>query len=1375
MNNNAGTANSYLKSNGPGIAPSWEPAIQGWVSNASTNLNMSNFNIVNVSSINASGTLSIGSNTSTLVVNIGRQNITTNLSGTTNIQGPLRTNGYIGNAGNFLRCNGTDPPSWEVVTNDAANWVNTAQSTLNMNGFGIYGLNNIQSKGVPINVSGRIVQVGTDLEIGTDYTFTRDVYIGNSNNNLISNAMQISLNGSTRIYGNTELIGKINIKGPILTNGNEGPPSIDANFLRSNGPSGIPYWSPITYNRPTEDLDMNTRNISNVNILTTRRFSINGDFGQNGMFLSSNGPSGSITWRYPTIANVPASSDFNMGGNNIINSNSLITRIINASKDEDLYIGTDLIYQGNNVEIGDLTRKVTINASELTLSTTRVKLTTTQQPGMVLGSTTENNLDWIYPYMTDIGDKPLINVASITSNRTYFNISAENITFKGIVNLASNIYTQDANTMRIPKLYSTIIETPTINSTTLVINVSDSVTINLSNNRLNINKGILVVDNIQGSIGSTLNIANPIINIGSNNTAINVFGNISTNSIKCANIQPISGFLTFTGNQISLSPTTLRIISTNFFVSEIKGTDANLIINSSIINLSGIIQLKGDSGTDGQVLISRGNALPPVWGSANNTIGTTLSNIQNIIGNTDFGAGRLYIDATNGSIPSLNNQIYIGNTSSKTTEITLGNLANNSRIYMPKNNINITTQNVNINTSGTVITSTNYYYLNSSVIDLSVNTLILSNTNLISIPSTSKIRFSSQDILSYDAVTETINLGNIYDNLAILSKVYISDIITDKNTLNIGPSSGTGNTTLLKTINIGNQVLLNSSINLYGSLYFIRSDSIISNVSSIIGNGVGTISGFSKISNSGPITITSAVTITSNTTINADLKIRDSSTLETRSIYNGTAIDINTPTLNLLSNTINVGKNGGTVNFLSTINQPTINIKTINGISNSSVTINADLYFSTNNRLYVNDIWSVDTVINTPNTIRIGNSFTGGYINTSIELKGHTIIERLFIAGRPTGTEGQFLSTLGDGQLNWVTIDNNNTLNNIILPNENIISSGKQIVFDSANSSTLISSDKIKFSNSNSSYIEIGADRISINGNPGFEGSVLTCTGNGRYAWANNTVNSTITLQNSVPPIGYVDSMVYQTPNGIFISNKNNSSSIVNLTLNGLYVTNSSFITEVTTGSINIGDEDYLTSYMHNGILINTQNASLYLGTADIGQGDQFGFTCNNKLVLSTEGNGIQIDSPFEPLSTFNYYNGINSSQIAYQYTITPTISYTSALTSSTNIIFSQNIPKGIWHVTSKFTIYTDNNNSNVMRIKNTLTSSDYVAIQYGYRYYDFTPRTVTLQEQYILQDILIIKCQSSLTNTLYTYMDVTVNSNNTRLSSVTLDLYRLA
>ena len=171
---------------------------------------------------------------------------------------------------------------------------------------------------------------------------------------------------------------------------------------------------------------MNTRNISNVNILTTRRFSINGDFGQDGMFLSSTGPSGSITWRYPTIANVPASSDFNMGGNNIINSTSLITRFINASKDEDLNIGTDLIYQANNVVIGSVTKNVDINASIIKLDSTKINLFNTEQmPGKVICSSFTNNIKW--DYVSDIYNQPLINVNSITSNSSNFTITANNI------------------------------------------------------------------------------------------------------------------------------------------------------------------------------------------------------------------------------------------------------------------------------------------------------------------------------------------------------------------------------------------------------------------------------------------------------------------------------------------------------------------------------------------------------------------------------------------------------------------------------------------------------------------------------------------------------------------------------------------------------------------------------------------------------------------------------------------------------------------------------------------------------------------------------------------------------------------------------------
>jgi len=630
----SGTNGQVLTSNG--TTASWTTITSGWVGTATSDLNISNYSIINASSIDTNNaSLKLG-NTSASGVIIGRSGQITNL------QGNIYVNGTAGSSGQVLTSNGTTA-SWSSIS---SGWVNEATSDLNMSNFSI-NVNTINTTTTSSNLnialgSGRSGQVN----IQTTATGSNIINIGSDNSTTVIKGLKTSsidtATSAALTIGDTNATGiSIGKAGITTTITGLQANSLTSNIISANGETVTAnLWNNITTGTPsiltgattptvniltnserngitniqTGSTLANTVNIGSATTTTniSGNLLIGGSAGSNGQVLTSNGTT--ATWSAPSWVGT-ATSNLSMGNLSIIGSSLDATDTNNPI----LYIGTNNL---SNILIGNSNVNTIITGGRA-LSLISNTITTT---GGATGGNLWNNIS-----------TATCNIVTSSLRAGITNIQTGS-TFNNTINIGSATTTTNI---------SGIINVSTIkncslidNSGTLTIGNTSATSITIGKSGININvPGYLLpttfgVNSISvigasssmllwsGSIDGTANILNNAARTGITNIQT---GSTSANTI---NIGSATTTTTFNGS-INVS-----FIDTNNLSLRIGNTSSSGVIigrSGQVTNIQGNLQVAGSAGTNGQVLTSNGTTATWAGSPWNGVATSNLSMTNNVI------------------------------------------------------------------------------------------------------------------------------------------------------------------------------------------------------------------------------------------------------------------------------------------------------------------------------------------------------------------------------------------------------------------------------------------------------------------------------------------------------------------------------------------------------------------------------------------------------------------------------------------------------------------------------------------------------------------------------------------------------------------------
>jgi hypothetical protein len=297
---------------------------------------MSNFSIVNVSAIDNTGALSVGTNASTTSVVLGRTGITTNINGS------LQINGSSGTANQVLTSGGSGaPPTWTTPS-----FVSNATSNLNMSNFSITNVTGIDSNNGILNIGTDITKTNRIILGDNSHGNNKFVYLSNIYANNISNDFRVYFKNSSKRYEFTEdNIVMINSGGSTVL-------SIGTGGIRTrNVTEGIPYNNPAVINYI---FDMS------IDIM-----SLKSSLGTSGQVITANASS-SPYWANPSFVS-NATSNLNMSNFSIVN----VSAIDNTGS---LSVGTNA--STTTTIIGRIDKPITLLGNIINLSTNNISLTT---------------------------------------------------------------------------------------------------------------------------------------------------------------------------------------------------------------------------------------------------------------------------------------------------------------------------------------------------------------------------------------------------------------------------------------------------------------------------------------------------------------------------------------------------------------------------------------------------------------------------------------------------------------------------------------------------------------------------------------------------------------------------------------------------------------------------------------------------------------------------------------------------------------------------------------------------------------------------------------------------------------------------------------
>jgi hypothetical protein len=1041
INGSSGIANQVLTSGGLGIPPTWSTT--SFVSTATTDLNMSNFSITNVSSINASGTLSVGTNASTTSIIVGRTGIFTNINGS------LQINGSSGIANQVLTSGGLGiPPTWTTLP--ANSFISTATTDLNMNNFSIRNVSSINASGIlsigtnvsttslilgrtgiftningslQINGSSGIVnQVLTSGGAGIPPTWTTipsSTFIStattnlNMNNFSITNVSSIDASGvlsiGTNVSTTSVTIGRlsssgtnINIYGKILT-------CTPANYININTPALYVANTPIDAGSvvSTGILKIGTKettsniSIGRTGITTTINGSlqINGSSGIANQVLTSGGEGIPPTW-----TTIPSSTFISTATTNLNMNNFSITNVSNIDASGSLRIGTNA--STTNVSIGrtgistSINGSLQINGSSGSLN----QVLTSGGEGIPPIWTTIPSSSFISTATTDLNmnNLSIVNLTNITNSNSNFKVIASSITL-GSSASAPNMF-----------LFSRYLQLTT------------STDISISALTIKFNGAKLEGGNATLSVGT--NETTPSIILGRTGIFTNINGSLQINGSSGIANQVLtsrgSGIPPTWANPSFVSNATTDLNMSNFSITNVSTIDASGTLSigtnastTSIIvgrtgiftNINGSLQINGSSGSLNQVLTSGGEGIPPTWTTipARSFISTATTNLNM----NNFSI-------TNVLSINANGELSIG-TNASTTSLKIGRLAGSSGP-----DITITGKNVIFTPHSGITINTFALYVANTPIDAG------------SVVSTGILQIGTKETTSNISIGRTGIITSINGSLQIngssgsLNQVLTSGGADIPPTWTTIPSS-TFISTATTNLNMNNFSITNvSSINASGELSIgtnASTTAIRMGFSGKTTHIAGTTSCFLLSSNA-----ISANNIESNKILpfgNSALEIA-AGTSRTGSI--------NIQSESLLKNEIHIGSAPSIIN----INGSVINL---NG---SVINLNGSVRVPTIDG--INTLLRVGTNASTTN-ISIGRTGIITTINGSLQINGSSgIANQVLTSGGegipPTWTNPSFVST--------ATTDLN--MNNFSITNvENIDSNGVLNIGRTATTNTI--------------------------------------------------------------------------------------------------------------------------------------------------------------------------------------------------------------------------------------------------------------------------------------------------------------------------------
>ena len=1184
----------------------------------------------------------------------------------------------------------------------------------------------------------------------------------NMNNTNIKNVSSINANGRLQIGSNisttsltigrsnmtSAVQGILNISGLLYLNGS---PGTFNTYLRSNGPGLSPTWSSAQSDwngYATSNLNMNGLQI--INAGSINGISLTVTHGIISADLISNTIDAGTRF-LPSILQVGCKSDRIVIGNN---DSGRFCRI-----DSRLYITNDVDIEKTSQFIGT-TR---MNGIIEIYGQLRLRDGSFGDNGQYLSSTGSNgNPKWINPKWVGSADTTLnmngnqiINAGTIIAETLTVNngLRSENIFSSNIhggilktINLGPNISTENIN----------------IGHSKAAVRVNSSLAI-LGNLYLS---GDFKTNGDAGEVGEVLKsrgpgnfpswqaIKNEWVGIAETNLdmqykninnirSMTVFDNITTDNLTVNNIKS-SGYLAIGANAITTgvgignaNTTTIQISAYNINLGSnyrtINGvtTIGSLDIDATV-NFQHRILLNNNSGQTGQVLMSGGDLGFPYWGNpAFNSLATTNLNMDNYnINNVNNINNNDILNIGNTGTPQVN----IGAT---TKDINIqGNLKLNGPLYTFSNPAFKSPGTLDQVLKSSGPNSPPYWStisdLSSINNDLNMNSNSIINISTITTRNTPYIDFNTPDLIKL--IKPTIFLSGIEGNSTYpiyigKSVINTSIIIGGAYQSNITLLSNTyfnymkGNLLVMEKINVSNiGVDENSITDVFGTLRTTNLDTGLIKVGGVLSIRSNEL----QLNSSNNILIGQTSEIITQISMYRDVYFNKNvhfNNIEQNTIISS-YLKLNVENISIGNDTTNINLNG---------------ILVINNTSGE----NGYVLKIVNSK----PVWTQNVDINTPINFSYSSYKTildYNVLNISGPQRNVSFTENNIIINGYSGNVNEVLTKTNNGYI-WSIIPPT-IFNSSININQN-------------NFKTTLDFQGLNLIGPNNIYnVSITSAAITINGNAGNIGNVLTIDNSGHYEWlpSSNNIDLSYLRPIDISINDVYEDALYRATNaisgrGITLTNTKISSGFIKNTVNFTSGGNNDLlhgsITLMSKSEQNVSEfsssltsyeylmtsinniDKYKSSFYSNGVGINYYNSStseiadksLFFGITDYQGTIYCGFTTNQQIILSTQQKGISIDSAFESDPTYDYSTIIKPQQFGYidisnnttggYYNLTNTnqdiIENDMLLTPTTPEIWSLIMP-GVW--TYMFSIECINSSgvTNVLQLETTKNGISY-------------------------------------------------------------------